>query len=293
MANIKPVHGVYSPASEQWVGDGFRVRNLFPGNPLGARISPFLLLDYIGPTEFPPSFEQRGVGEHPHRGFEPLTIVYQGEVEHWDSAGHHGMVGPGDVQWITAGSGLVHEERHSRAFTRNGGVLEAVQLWVNLPRAHKMVEPHYQTLLRSVIPGMEVPGGYVRVIAGSFRDGRGPAQTLTPLTLLDVRLRSGHKMDLHLPDGHCAALFVLRGPILVNGSNHVDAAQLAVLEGSGERVVFKAQADATVLVLSGQPIHEPVVTYGPFVMNTEQEIEEAVHDYQAGRMGHVHTVGYH
>jgi hypothetical protein len=270
-----------------WVGDGFHVRNLFPSNDLDRQVSPFLMLDYAGPTTFEPSERPRGVGEHPHRGFETVTIVYQGELEHRDSAGNSGTIGPGDVQWMTAASGVVHEEMHERQFARRGGAMEMIQLWVNLPKVHKMTAPRYQTLLHGAIPS--VPAGAassVRVIAGEFAGHKGPANTFTPVTLWDVRIAKGERLNLTLPDGHNAALFLRRGDIVVNGSGSVTGeAKLAVLDAEGEIVELQAKEDSSLLVMSGEPIREPVARYGPFVMNTRQELMQAVDDYQAGKMG--------
>ncbi len=284
---IKAVAGVYPGPKGHWVGDGFPVRSLFSYDNLGQHLSPFLMLDYAGPTQFAPAARPRGVGEHPHRGFETVTIVYQGEVAHRDSVGNSGLIGPGDVQWMTAASGILHEEFHSPAFTRAGGALEMAQLWVNLPAAHKMAAPRYQTLLKADIPQMELPGGAgsVRVIAGSFAGSRGPAHTFTALDVWDLRVRAGHTAALTVADGHTTALAVLRGSISVNGSQPAGGAELLVLERAGEEVRIEAGADSTLLLLSGAPIPEPIVGYGPFVMNSRQEIEAAVKDFQRGKFG--------
>ena len=195
MESVKQVRHVHQSGSTHWVGDGFHVRNLFPSNDLGQQISPFLLLDYAGPTDFSPTDRPRGVGEHPHRGFETVSIVYQGELAHRDSAGNHGTLGPGDVQWMTAASGVVHEEMQERGFAKRGGTVEMVQLWVNLPRAFKMSPPRYQTLLKEQIPVVDLPkqGGSVRVIAGEFHGIKGPAKTFIPINLYDLRLKAGHQ----------------------------------------------------------------------------------------------------
>ena len=289
MESIKPVLHVYQRGSTHWVGDGFHVRNLFPSNDLDQQLSPFLLLDYAGPTHFPPTDRPRGVGEHPHRGFETVTIVYQGVLEHRDSAGNHGTIGPGDVQWMTAASGVVHEEKHEREFAKRGGAVEMVQLWVNLPAALKMTPPRYQTLLRAQIPEVDLPdgAGLVRVIAGDFHGVKGPANTYTPIDLYDLRLKAGHHAELTLPGGYNTAIFLLHGDILLNGSHAMKASELALFDTSGERIAIDAREDATLLVLNGEPIHEPVARRGPFVMNTEEELVEAANDYQAGKMGHL------
>jgi redox-sensitive bicupin YhaK (pirin superfamily) len=283
----KAVLGIYASPNGHWVGDGFPVRSLFTYDDLSAALSPFLLLDYAGPARFAPAARPRGVGEHPHRGFETVTIVYQGEVAHRDSAGNAGLIGPGDVQWMTAASGILHEEFHSPAFTRSGGVLEMAQLWVNLPAEHKMSAPRYQTILDAGIPQVQLPddAGTVRVIAGSF-DGRGgPAATFSPLNVWDVRLRAGLKTTLLLTEGHGAAVAVLRGSITVNGSRRVGDAELVVLDRTGDEVLIDAGVDTTLLLLSGAPLDEPVVGHGPFVMNSRQEIEAAIRDFQRGSFG--------
>lgn len=281
---------MYQSGSTHWVGDGFHVRNLFPSNDLDRDLSPFVLLDYAGPTHFPPTDRPRGVGEHPHRGFETVTIVYQGELEHRDSAGNHGTIGPGDVQWMTAASGVVHEEKHEKEFAKRGGTVEMVQLWVNLPAALKMTPPRYQTLLDHQIPVVDLPSdaGHVRVIAGNFHDVQGPANTYTPINLYDSQLRAGHHAELTLPAGYNTAIFLLHGDVLLSGSRAMKVSELALFDTSGGRITIDAREDATLLVLNGEPIHEPVARRGPFVMNTEQELVQAADDYQAGKMGHLY-----
>jgi redox-sensitive bicupin YhaK (pirin superfamily) len=288
----KAVLGVYPSPQGHWVGDGFPVRSLFTYDDLGQHLSPFLLLDYAGPAEFAPAARPRGVGEHPHRGFETVTIVYQGEVAHRDSAGNAGLIGPGDVQWMTAASGILHEEFHSPAFTRNGGAMEMAQLWVNLPAKHKMSAPRYQTLLDASIPRVELAGaaGSVRVIAGSHAGREGPAATFSRLNVWDVRLRAGADVTLHVPAGHTTAIALLRGGMSANGSRRVDGPSLLVLDRGGDEVRIEAAADATLLLLSGEPIPEPVVGYGPFVMNSRQEIETAMRDFQRGKFGRMPAV---
>jgi redox-sensitive bicupin YhaK (pirin superfamily) len=283
----KDLIDVYRPASTHVVGDGFHVRNLFPSNDLDRELSPFLLLDYAGPTYYAPTDHRRGVGEHPHRGFETVTVVYQGVVEHRDSTGNAGTIGPGDVQWMTAASGVVHEEMHEREFAKRGGTLQAIQLWVNLPKAFKMSPPRYQTLLKSEIPVVNVEGGSVRVIAGEFRGVKGPAKTFTPIHLYDLRLRAGHRTELVLPEGHNTALFVLNGQAVLNGSQVLYEAELAVFGTTGERIAIEAKDDVTIVVLNGRSIDEPVARRGPFVMNAQEELIQAVNDYQLGKMGHL------
>jgi quercetin 2,3-dioxygenase len=288
MAVIKKVKGIFESGSTHWVGDGFHVRNLFPSNGLDNEISPFLMLDYAGPTIFPPAGQPRGVGEHPHRGFETVTIVYQGSLEHHDSGGNAGTIGPGDVQWMTAGSGVVHQEKQTPQFAKEGGTMEMVQLWVNLPKSHKMSPPRYQTLLAEQIPTVDLAGegGYARVIAGELNGAKGPAGTFTPVHVYDVRLKSGQRADLALPAGFHTLVVLLKGSLLVNSSDYLEGeAKLALLDAAGDGVSLEAHQDTTALVLSGEPIHEPVASYGPFVMNTREELMQAVEDYRAGRMG--------
>jgi len=270
-----------------WVGNGFPVRTVFDYNGLARELSPFLLLDYAAPYPFPPGNEQRGVGEHPHKGFETVTIVYQGEVEHRDSSGGGGKIGVGDVQWMTAGNGIVHEEFHSRDFTRKGGTFEVVQLWVNLRAKDKSAKPRYQTLLNAGIPNVTLPqnAGTARVIAGEYAGRKGTAKTFTPINLWDVRLHAGKPAELPLPNGHTTALFVLSGEVTVNDEREAGGGDLAIFARAGESIAVKGKTDARLLVMDGEPIMEPIVGQGPFVMNTKDEIRQARVDYQNGRMG--------
>ncbi len=284
---MKKVLGIYSAPKPHWVGDGFPVRSMFSYQGLGQQLSPFLLLDYAGPMKFEPAARPRGVGQHPHRGFETVTIVYEGEVEHRDSTGAGGTIGRGDVQWMTAASGILHEEFHSHEFTRTGGTLEMVQLWVNLPAKDKMATPGYQTLLDADIPEVTLPGnaGRVRVIAGEYAGHAGPARTFTAINVWDVRLAQGHSSEFVVPEGHTAALVVLRGAVQVNGHQIAREAQMVMLEHAGSDVLLEANSDATVLLLSGEPIDEPIVGHGPFVMNSQAEIRQAIDDFNGGRFG--------
>ncbi|RJG08255.1 pirin family protein [Massilia cavernae] len=286
---MKKVLGVYTSARPHWVGDGFPVRTLFSHQSLGQHVSPFLMLDYAGPAQFTPlpASESRGVGQHPHRGFETVTIVYQGEVEHRDSTGSGGIIGPGDVQWMTAGAGILHEEFHSKDFTENGGTLEMIQLWVNLPAKDKMTAPGYQSILNRDIPCLQLPGeaGRVRVIAGEFAGDRGPAHTFTPMDVWDLRLNQGGTSTLGQVEGRNTLLVVMRGSVMVNGQHMAKEGQLVVLGREGAELTLEAQSDATVLLLSGDAIDEPVVAHGPFVMNTKEEIQQAVIDFNSGRFG--------
>lgn len=285
----KKIQGVYRSDRGHWVGDGFPVRTLFDYNGFGKLLSPFLMLDYAGPMEFPPASNKRGVGVHPHRGFETVTIVYEGGVAHRDSSGGGGEIGPGDVQWMTAGAGILHEEFHSPAFTASGGVLHMVQLWVNLPARHKMTPPAYQAILAQDIPVVALPGdnGFVRVIAGEYENAHGAAKTFSPMNVWDVKLRAGADVAFTVPDGHSLAVVVLAGDVLLNGSARLHEAFLAVLWQEGSSFSLRAEGDsgASLLLLSGEPLNEPIEGYGPFVMNTAKEIHEAVEDFNAGKFG--------
>ena len=284
---MKKILGTYSAPRPHWVGDGFPVRSLFSYDTLGRHASPFLLLDYAGPAQFTPTDQPRGVGQHPHRGFETVTIVYKGEVSHRDSTGQGGTIGPGDVQWMTAGAGILHEEFHSEAFTRDGGELEMVQLWVNLPARDKMATPGYQAIVDAQIPSVPLPegAGSVRVIAGDYLGHKGPAHTFTPIDVWDLRLNQGAQVTLPVPEGHTAALVVLRGTVQVNGETVVRDAQMVLLDRAGDALTLDANNDAVVLLLSGEPIDEPIVGHGPFVMNTRDEIVQAMKDFGSGKFG--------
>ena len=283
---MKKVIGVFGNPNRHWVGDGFPVRTLFSYDGLGQYVSPFLLFDYAGPWRFDPETRPRGVGEHPHRGFETVTIVYDGEVAHRDSTGQGGVIGPGDVQWMTAGSGILHQEFHTPDFTARGGPFRMVQLWVNLPAARKMTTPGYQAIEAADIPSVELaPGASARVIAGELAGARGPARTFTPLNLWDLRLDRGASVRLPLPEGHTAALAVLSGRVRVDGAQAAGEAEIVVLGVDGADAQVDADADTTLLVMTGEPIDEPIVGYGPFVMNTEDEIQKAISDLRTGRFG--------
>jgi redox-sensitive bicupin YhaK (pirin superfamily) len=270
---MKTVLRIHRQPEGHWVGDGFPVHTVldYQRHP---ELSPFLLLDHAGPADFQPAEKPRGVGWHPHRGFETVTVVLDGEVDHEDTAGNGGRIGAGDVQWMTAGSGLLHKEMHSEAFTRRGGRFHALQLWVNLPAKDKMTAPRYQTL--TDIP--EVDG--VRVIAGEHAGVKGPAQTFTPVNLFLARLNGQRTFSLR--EGYSAGLYLVDGKIKVNGET-ANAGELVVLSREGDEVETAGQA--TVFVMNGAPINEPVAGYGPFVMNTPREIQQAYADFHAGRLG--------
>jgi len=286
---VKKIIGIHNAPQPHWVGDGFPVCSLFDYNSLGKQaLSPFLLLDHSVPARFEPASRPRGVGPHPHRGIETVTIVYQGEIEHRDSTGAGGCIGAGDVQWMTAGGGVVHEEFHSAAFTQRGGMIEMVQLWVNLPTSDKMRQPRYQTLTAKHIPSIELPAGQgqVRVIAGEFEGQPGPAKTFTPLDVYDLHLKSGAKIRLNTQPSYNLAVVVLRGSVRIN-DHMAESGQLIHLDRNGSGVELSADSNAIVLWLAGEPINEPVVGYGPFVMNTEAEIRQAIIDYNNGRFGRI------
>ncbi|MBZ0334018.1 pirin family protein [Marinobacter sp. AL4B] len=285
---MKKLLTTYGPPRGHWVGDGFPVRSLFSYDRMGAsNISPFLLLDYAGPSEFQPTQRRRGVGQHPHRGFETVTVVYAGELEHRDTSGAGGLIGKGDVQWMTAGAGIVHEEFHSQRFTEQGGLLNMVQLWVNLPASAKDTPAAYQTLLNKEIPrvSLEDEGGTLRVIAGEYLEHKGPAKTFTPINVWDLSLEPGARVNLPVPEGHTTLVAVLNGSVQINDTDVLREAELANLDREGQEIVLESNNDARLLVMSGEPIDEPVVGYGPFVMNTEGEIKKAMLDFQAGKFG--------
>ena len=284
---MKKLLNIHQSSKTHWVGDGFPVRSVFDYDTLGRELSPFLLLDYAPPHEFSPGSERRGVGAHPHKGFETVTVAYQGELEHRDSSGGGGKIGAGDVQWMTAGRGIIHEEFHSREFTRKGGTLQMAQLWVNLRAKDKSAPAGYQTLLKTQIPNVALPqdAGTVRVIAGEFGDRKGPAKTFTPINLWDVNLTAGKSVELALPDAHTTTFLVLKGEVVVNGEQEAGEGALVIFAREDDRIAIKAKSDTTLLVMSGEPINEPIVGQGPFVMNSRAEIQQAFEDYQLGRMG--------
>lgn len=284
---MKTVLGIYRNPHGHWVGDGFPVRSLFDYQGLGRQLSPFLMLDYAGPADFAPAAKPRGVGQHPHRGFETVTIVYEGEVAHRDSTGQGGVIGPGDVQWMTAGAGILHEEFHSEAFTRQGGRLHMVQLWVNLAAKDKMTAPGYQAIVDAEIPRVALEGGAgeLRVIAGQWGQTAGAARTFSPMQVLDLSLKAGHTVHLPVQAGWNTALVLLDGQVRVAGQDAAGPAQLVVLSQDGDVLTLAAQTDVKALLLSGQPLNEPIVGHGPFVMNTTQEIRQAILDFNSGRFG--------
>ena len=289
--SIKKILNVTSAPGRHWVGNGFPVHGMFGySGPGVAERSPFLMLDYAAPYEFQPTTERRGVGQHPHRGFETVTIVYDGEVEHRDSTGNGGIIGKGDVQWMTAAGGILHEEFHSPAYAERGGPFEMVQLWVNLPKQHKLAPAGYQGILDAQIPAVALPddAGMLRVIAGDYDGNAGPARTFSPINVWDVRLGAAKTVSLPQPEGWTTLVVVLAGTVQLNGETVLRPAQMATLSTEGTDVVIEANGDAKLLLLAGEPIDEPVVGYGPFVMNSQQEIVQAIADFNGGRFGQMH-----
>lgn len=282
---MKTLDTILRNDAAHWVGDGFPVRSLFSYHGDTAAISPFLLFDYAGPWNFEPGTGRpRGVGEHPHRGFETVSIVYDGEVSHRDSTGGGGSIGPGEVQWMTAGSGVLHEEFHSPGYSKTGGPFRMVQLWVNLPAKDKMSPAKYQAITRDAIPEVSFDGGRARIIAGAFDGTTGPASTFTPINLWDVRLAADANVTLPLPAGHTTMIAVLSGHVTIGGQG-VGQAEIARLSRDGVGAAITADGDAMLLVMTGEPIDEPVFGHGPFVMNTEAEIRQAIADFNAGKFG--------
>lgn len=289
---MKKLEFIKRSNGSHWVGDGFPVQNIFSYNDIAKNISPFLMMDHAGPIDFPPTTQKLGVGQHPHRGFETVTIVYHGGVSHRDSSGAGGTIGPGDVQWMTAASGLIHEEFHSEDYARQGGPFEMIQLWVNLPAKDKMTRPGYQGITSEQIPSVALPSdaGTARLIAGSYETGQnvteGAARTFTPMNVWDMRLMSGRTLSIELPEGHTTALYVLRGSLNVD-SQIVKKSEMAVMQNTGTTLNVEILEDAIVLLLSGEPLNEPIVGHGPFVMNTSEEISQAMRDFKDGKFGQI------
>lgn len=283
---MKHVLAIYPTPDSHWVGNGFPVKTMFSYQTQGHIISPFLLLDHAGPMEFSASTQKRGVAEHPHRGFETVTLVYNGELSHRDSSGKHGIIGPGDVQWMTAGSGVLHEELHSEGFTKNGGVLDMLQLWVNLPKNCKMINPKYQGITADQIPKFDLPDnqGSLRVIAGEAMGLTGPANTHTPMLVMDGVVQASAKLHVPLVEGWTGVIVVFRGLVRVD-DEHVFAGQTVILSREGNNFEIEALKDSQLLILSGEPIDDPIAGYGPFVMNSRAEIEQAFNDFENGKFG--------
>ena len=288
---IKAIEAIYPPGPAHFVGDGFRVHNFIPSrHGLDMhRMTPFIMMDYGAKFHFPPSDSLKGVGVHPHRGFETVTIAYKGRVAHHDSAGGGGIIGEGDVQWMTAASGVLHKEYHEESFSKTGGDFQMVQLWVNLPAKDKLTTPAYQALLKEQIPVVELPNnsGTVRLIAGQYQDQKGPASTFTPMNVWDLKIKANVPVVVPAPQGWNTALVVLNGKVRLNGQHDASEGQLIVYANEGQDLALEASTDATLLLLSGEPIHEPIVGHGPFVMNTMQEIKDAITDFNNGAFGQI------
>jgi redox-sensitive bicupin YhaK (pirin superfamily) len=282
----RTVEAVFSPPAPHMVGDGFRVHHFFPDGVIQdkQRMSPFFMLDYASPFKFTPTETPRGVGVHPHRGFETVTIAYQGKIAHHDSAGNHGVIDAGDVQWMTAGAGVLHKEYHDKEFAEKGGLFQMVQLWVNLPKAHKMTAPRYQELPAADMARYPIAGGEIEIIAGSFKEKKGPANTFSTLHVYNVRLESNAACTLSFPAHFNTALVVIKGSVFVN-EEAAPADHFVLLRNDGESFELTAKEECTMLVLSGEPIEEPIAAYGPFLMNSWKEIEQAVIDYNEGKFG--------
>jgi redox-sensitive bicupin YhaK (pirin superfamily) len=285
--STKQVEMVLAPKQPHFVGDGFRVHNFIPsGYGLTMeRMDPFIMLDYASRYHFPPTGKPKGVGVHPHRGFETVTIAYKGSVAHHDSAGGGGEIKEGDVQWMTAASGVLHKEYHAESFCASGGDFQMVQLWVNLPAKDKMSTPKYQAIENSNIPKIKVDGGIVEVIAGAYQDHKGAASTFTPVNMLNAKLASGGSATFSFPSNHNTCILVIEGDVILNDTEDVPLDHLALFKNEGETFTIKASQDSIVLILSGEPINEPIAAHGPFVMNTREQIMEAFQDYELGKFG--------
>lgn len=287
--SIKKVENIITPPAPHMVGDGFRVHNFIPHfeELSRERMNPFILMDYNAKIEFSPRKDPRGVGVHPHRGFETVTIVYKGKVAHHDSRGNSGVIGPGDIQWMTAAHGVLHKEYHEEKFSQQGGEFHVVQLWINLPAKNKKAEPKYQSIENSRIPKVELPdnAGLVEVIAGNYQDTKGIASTFSPLHLLNAKLNKGGSAEFSFPAEYNTAVLVVEGSVRINNSDLVPTDYFALFENKGETFTLQAVNKATILILSGEPIHEPIAAYGPFVMNNVAELKQAYLDLAAGIFG--------
>ena len=290
MNNLRSIEQIIAPPPAHMVGDGFRVHNFFPNSrTIGMqRMSPFFLMDYGAKTEFPPTKSPRGVGVHPHRGFETVTVAYHGKVAHHDSAGNSGVIGEGDVQWMTAASGVLHKEYHEKSWSEKGGLLQMVQLWVNLPAKYKMSPPKYQPIKREEFGQFLLPNnaGVVEVIAGNYNGIKGVASTFTPIEMYNVRANIGAELTISLPQTYNTGFIVIEGSVEIN-DKIVPFDHFVLFANDGTDIQLKATEDAVVLVLSGEPINEPIVPYGPFVMNTKQEIMQAYEDLNNGKFGYL------
>ncbi|WP_185217485.1 pirin family protein [Sphingobacterium mizutaii] len=284
----KQIERIIKPGMPHFVGDGFRVHSFIPSAIPMQRMDPFIVFDYNSKYNFPASEIPKGVGVHPHRGFETVTLAYKGRVEHADSSGGGGIIGEGDVQWMTAASGVLHKEFHESEWSKNGGEFQMVQLWVNLPAAHKMSTPKYQALENKNIPKVDIDGGlgYIEVVAGEYQGTKGAASTFSPVNLFNAKLKATANVDFEFPENFNTGLLVLEGSVKVNGQD-VATDHFVLFANKGEKIELEATEDALVLVLSGEPINEPIAAYGPFVMNTEDEIKQAFRDFQTGKFGYL------
>jgi redox-sensitive bicupin YhaK (pirin superfamily) len=290
MSKTKTIEQIFAPPPTHWVGNGFKVHGFFPNQNLGGRrMSPFYLLDYNSKYNFPPSTHLLGVGPHPHRGFETVTIAYKGKVQHHDSHGGGGIIGEGDVQWMTAGSGILHKEYHEEEFNRQGGLFQMVQLWVNLPAKDKMTKPKYQAITNAEMGRYELPdgGGEVEIIAGEFNGTKGAATTFSPVHLYNVKPKKGTSLMLNFPENYTTGILMIEGQAKMNDTETVPADNFVLFKNDGEEIFIEAEEDSVLLVMSGEPLNEPIASYGPFLMNTQEEIVQAVEDFQSGQFGYL------
>ncbi len=285
----KAIEQIFAPPPTRWVGNGFKVHNFFPGLMEQQRMSPFFLLDYNAKMVFPPSQNPQGVGVHPHRGIETVTVSYHGKIAHHDSAGHGGVIGEGDVQWMTAGGGILHKEYHEENFNAQGGDFQMVQLWVNLPQKHKMTKPKYQSLVHKDIPKVQLPDdmGHIEVIAGNYNQTKGIADTFSPMELYNIILKKSANTSIHFPENYNTGLLVIKGSLKINHIKTVPTDHFILFKNEGEEIHLQAEDDTIILALSGKPLHEPIAAGGPFVMNTREELLQAFQDFEEGKFGHL------
>lgn len=289
--NTKNIERVIAPQPPHFVGDGFRVHNFIPGHEALSmqRMNPFIMLDYNSKFYFTPTDVPRGVGVHPHKGFETVTVAYKGKVAHHDSSGNSGVIGEGDVQWMTAASGILHKEYHEKNFAKNGGDFQMVQLWVNLPAEAKKSQPKYQEVSHEKVGKYQLPeiGGTIEVIAGQYKNVKGAASTFTPIHLDNARMKKGASAEFSFPANFNTALLVIEGSVQVNGKENVHTDHFALFQNQGETFTVEAMEDSVVLVMSGEPINEPIAAHGPFVMNTKEELRTAFHEFNEGKFGYL------
>ena len=287
MDSTKSIEAIIAPPAPHMVGDGFRVHGFFPGGRIDKkRMSPFFMMDYGSKIEFSPSSEPRGVGVHPHAGFETVTIAYHGKIAHHDSAGNSGVIGEGDVQWMTAGAGLLHKEYHEKEFSKTGGLFQMVQLWVNLPAKYKKTKPKYQEITNGMIGKHILPEdkGVIEVVSGEYKGTKGPASTFTPVHVYNTKLKKSANLELSFPSSYNTGILVIEGSATIN-SEKAGTDHFALFKNDGELISIEANEDSILLVLSGEPIDEPIAQYGPFLMNTQDELQQAIRDVSAGKFG--------